>query len=55
MIEAGGTTDMVKAVLLIRAASAEEALGLIAEDIYTTGGVWHSPTAVGYGRVVSEG
>ncbi len=55
VIEAGGTVDMVKAVLLIRAASAEEALGLIAEDVYTTGGVWHSPTAVGYGRVVPQG
>jgi hypothetical protein len=33
----------------------DEALALIAEDVYTTGGVWHSPTAVGYGRVVPEG
>ena len=52
VIEAGGATDFSKAVLLIRAASAEEAIALIEADVYTSGGVWHSPTAVGYGRVV---
>ena len=54
IIEAGGTADFTKAVLLIRAASEQEALDLIAEDVYTSGGVWHSPKVVGYGRVVPE-
>ena len=54
IIEAGGTADFAKAVLLIRASSEEEVLQLIAEDVYTTGGVWHNPTVVGYGRVVPE-
>ena len=57
VVEAGGATDFSKAVLLIRARSADEAIALIDADVYTSGGVWHSPTAVGYGRVVplSEG
>lgn len=52
IIEAGGATDFSKAVLLIRAADAAEALRLIEEDVYTSGGVWHSPTATAFGRVV---
>jgi uncharacterized protein YciI len=55
IIEAGGATDFSKAVLLVRAASAEDAIALIEADVYTSGGVWHSPTAVGYGRVVPDG
>jgi uncharacterized protein YciI len=52
VIEAGGATDFSKAVLLIRAGSEAEALALIEEDVYTSGGVWHRPTARPYGRVV---
>ena len=55
VIEAGGTADFSKAVLLIRGANEAEILALIESDVYTSGGVWHSPTVVGYGRVVSEG
>jgi uncharacterized protein YciI len=55
IVEAGGATDFSKAVLLVRAADADEALALVEADVYTRGGVWHSPTAVGYGRVVPEG
>ena len=55
IIEAGGAADFSKAVLLVRAASADEAIALIESDVYTSGGVWHSPTAVGYGRVVPDG
>jgi uncharacterized protein YciI len=54
VIEAGGCDDWSKAVLLIRAGSADEALAVIAEDVYTAHGVWHSPTARRYGRVVLE-
>lgn len=52
MIEAGGCADFSKAILIVRAASEEEALQLVAEDVYTSGGVWHAPTACAYGRVV---
>jgi uncharacterized protein YciI len=52
VVEAGGCADFSKAVLLIRAASEAEAVALIEEDVYTSGGVWHSPTARAYGRVV---
>jgi uncharacterized protein YciI len=52
VIEAGGAADFSKAVLLIRAASEADALALIEEDVYTSGGVWHRPTARSYGRVV---
>jgi uncharacterized protein YciI len=52
IIEAGGTSDFHHAVLLIRAASEAEALALIEDDVYTSGGVWHSPVARPFGRVV---
>ena len=52
VIEAGGLADFSKAVLLIRATSEAEAIALIEEDVYTSGGVWHSPTARPWGRVV---
>jgi uncharacterized protein len=52
VIEAGGCLDFSKAVLLVRAADEAGALALIAEDVYTSGGVWHSPVARAYGRVV---
>lgn len=55
LVEAGGCTDFSKAVLLVRAASEAEALALVEEDVYTAGGVWHSPTARAFGRVVSPG
>ena len=54
IIEAGGCDDWSKAVILMRAASAEQALAVIDEDAYTTAGVWHSPTARRYGRVVLD-
>ena len=54
VIEAGGAQDWTKAVLLVRAATADDALGMIEEDVYTVEGVWHSPTARPFGRVVVE-
>ena len=50
VIEAGGAQDWSKAVLLMRAATADEALAIIEEDVYTLEGVWHSPTARPFGR-----
>jgi uncharacterized protein YciI len=55
VVEAGGTADFTKAVLLIRAESEAEALTLIEEDVYTSGGVWHSPVARAFGRVIPRG
>ena len=55
VIEAGGCLDFSKAVLLVRAASSAEALELIAEDVYTSSGVWEKPVARAYGRVVPNG
>jgi uncharacterized protein YciI len=52
IIEAGGTGDFHHAVLLIRGSSEAEVLALIEEDVYTSGGVWHSPVARPFGRVV---
>jgi uncharacterized protein YciI len=52
VVEAGGSTDFSKAVLLLRVADAAEALRIIDADVYTREGVWHSPTARAYGRVV---
>ncbi len=54
VIEAGGAQDWSKAVVLMRAASAEEALAIIDEDVYTREGVWHSPTARPFGRVIVD-
>ena len=54
VIEAGGAQDWSKAVLLMRTSTADEALAIIEEDVYTLEGVWHSPTARPFGRVVVE-
>jgi uncharacterized protein YciI len=54
VIEAGGARDWSKAVLLVRTATADEALAIIEQDVYTLEGVWHSPTARPFGRVVME-
>jgi uncharacterized protein YciI len=54
VIEAGGAQDWSKAVVLMRAATADEALAIIEEDVYTLEGVWHSPTARPFGRVVVD-
>ena len=52
VIEAGGCADWSKAVLLLRAPSEAEAIGLVEDDVYTREGVWHNPTATPFGRVV---
>jgi len=52
VIEVGGTADFAKSVILVRASGEDEIRQLIADDVYSTGGVWGSPTMVGYGRLV---
>ncbi len=52
VIEVGGTADMGKSVMLVRASGEEEIRQLVAEDVYTSGGVWGPPAIVGYGRLV---
>ena len=44
-----------QAVLLLRAPSEAEAIGLVEDDVYTREGVWHNPTATPFGRVVPSG
>lgn len=52
IIETGATADLAKSVLLVRASSEHEIRDLVAQDVYTTGGVWGAPVIVGYGRLV---
>ena len=52
IVEAGGHTDLSTALLMVRAPSAEAALDLFADDVYTTGGEWTDLRAKAYGRVV---
>jgi uncharacterized protein YciI len=56
LIEAGGYTDFSGAILMVRAASADEALELIRDDVYLRAGVWREPLrAREYNRVVRSG
>ncbi len=53
LIEAGGYLDMSSAVLLVRAASEEEAIALFRDDVYVRCGVWTDQIrARPWGRVV---
>ena len=52
LLEAGGFADVSSALLLFRTASAEEALAICREDIYTRCGVWVELRARPWGRVV---
>lgn len=54
LLEAGGFTDFTSALLLFRTASAEEALAICREDVYTRCGVWVELRARPWGRVVRE-
>ena len=56
LIEAGGYTDFSGAILMVRAASADEALELIRDDVYLRAGVWREPLrAREYNRVMRSG
>jgi uncharacterized protein YciI len=53
LIEAGGYLDFSTALLLVRAASEEEAAALIRDDVYIRSGVWIDDVrARAFGRVV---
>lgn len=54
LLEAGGYADFSSALLLFRTSSAEEALRICREDIYTRSGVWIELRARPWGRVVAE-
>ena len=52
IIEAGAFADVSGSVVLIRAASAEEALAICRDDVYLRNGVWVEVRARAFGRVV---
>ena len=52
VIEAGGYTDLSTSLILVRAASAADAVALFADDVYVRAGVWSEIRARAYGRVV---
>jgi uncharacterized protein YciI len=54
LLEAGGFADFTCALLLFRTASADEALAICREDVYTRSGVWVELRARPWGRVVDE-
>ena len=55
VVEAGGYLDFSGALLLVRAASEEEAIALVRDDVYVRSGVWlDDARARAYGRVVTD-
>lgn len=53
LVEAGGYLDLSSALLIVRAASAEEAEALVRDDVYVRLGVWlDDARARPFGRVV---
>ena len=51
IVEAGAFTDVSASVLLVRAASEDEAIELCRQDIYTQNGVWVEVRARPFGIV----
>jgi len=54
LIEAGGYLDFSSALLLVQAASEEEALDLFGNDVYIRTGVWTDLRARALGRVIAD-
>ncbi len=54
VIEAGGYADFSGSLLLVNAASDEEALDLFRDDAYVRSGVWTELRARPFGRVITE-
>ena len=52
VVEAGGYADFSTALLLVRAATADEAIAHFTDDVYVRAGVWGDIRARAYGRVV---
>ena len=52
IVEAGAFTDVSATILLVRAASEDEALALAREDVYLRNGIWVELRARPFGRVV---
>lgn len=52
VIEAGGYLDFSTALLLVKADSEDEALGLFRDDVYFRTGVWTGMRARPFGRVI---
>jgi uncharacterized protein YciI len=55
IIDAGAFADMSGSLIILRAASEEEALALIHSDVYFRAGVWNSCRIRALGRVVRTG
>ena len=51
VIEAGAFADVSSSLMLVRAETEEEALGIFREDIYLRNGVWVELRARRFGRV----
>lgn len=51
IVEAGAYTDVTEAILLVRAASEEEALDVARQDVYMQEGIWVELRAKPFGRV----
>lgn len=55
LVEAGGYLDWKSALLVVRAASEQEAIDLIRDDVYVRSGVWlDDAVARAFGRVVLD-
>lgn len=56
IIEAGAYSDgLTSSLLMVRAGSADEALGIAHQDVYVSSGVWAGITARPFGRVTIDG
>jgi uncharacterized protein YciI len=55
VLEAGGYLDLSTALILVRAESESEAIGLFRDDVYMRAGVWVELRAKPYGRVALVG
>ncbi len=52
IVEVGAFADVSASVVLVRAGSEEEALGLVGDDVYLRNGIWVELRARPFGRVV---
>lgn len=50
-VEAGAFTDVSASVVIVRASTAQEAVALVADDVYMRNGVWVEVRARPFGRV----